>query len=901
MIVAGPFDEGQERDIVTVKLNNGAQLEGVLADIPNTLVKPDSIHWNAESGGKCWIKGNELEVDTEDGLPSVELPLHHESRDEEMNWVKEAEKEMRLSNVTSGDKTLLIQLTHKSLLHPGKERTYKYFSPWLKFTMEDIERAIGNCVICQKRNAVKRKVHSTVQDTRGQRILHADIGYMGQVSKLGRSMISVIYEKVSGYIFIKAITTKDEATDHVVDEINNLFRKGIHLNGLHTDNGMEYVNRRMEGILRSKNMTRYNNPKRSKESNGVAERAVRTAKEMIATALEVGRIDHEDWDSTVEWVEYAHNITPRKDGGNPWETMWGSPSPRYMMPLRTIVVKEMDALDGINLPGVTGRFTSYNAKDGTVEYILCENGDISFRSEHSRYANFPKTTLSCWAGNFRPKGVFRIGNIRIKDYLSAPEEFKRSIDKEWKAFQKHQVFTEEQRGRPIVPLFWIHSMKDAITAKSRLVCAGNKIKFEENRVAISTSPPDLSHLWTLISLMPGTWRIGVGDISSAFLHAENTIESVNVKLPTVLPPGTGFKPNQVVGIQRAIYGLRSAPKDWEKHFAKIILEETQGEEVTSNVFWTGRIWVYNYVDDYVLVGEEPEIWQVNEKIKNRVVVGRFEVLQEGKPIKLLGGTMSWESSGIRWSMTKYIQGSAKERPRGAINLNAITCGMGTADQTLKPVIQERLGVLGWIGRFLPVVGLIHSILSNKALRHPCQKILNAIEMVIHDSAKLEPLKWTCIDTGKVLIYTDASYIRDELQAQLGAIIGYATEVGTAMNVCTFKSKRLKRKVLSTFAAELYAVIMGIKLYAGIVPLLSRFKIKETVLLVDNEAVVKSITSGRTEDPMARGIVDWIRQSINEFGISIRWVPTDKQMADDLTKFKRGTWASIESLDRGSVR
>lgn len=141
------------------------------------------------------------------------------------------------------------------------------------------------------------------------------------------------------------------------------------------------------------------------------------------------------------------------------------------------------------------------------------------------------------------------------------------------------------------------------------------------------------------------------------------------------------------------------------------------------------------------------------------------------------------------------------------------------------------------------------------------------------------------------IYTDASHQRQNLTAQVGAVILLGDEPKIHKNVCAFASKRVKRKVISTFVAELYGVIAGLKVYAKIEPILSTMK-KTVVLKVDNQALVFAIKSGKSEDPLTSSLVTWVSENMQRLNIGIEWVPTSLQVADSLTKFQAQSWVAI---------
>lgn len=889
--MGGAFGDNYELPQAKLTVKDGC-IEGVLGPVDVSLIKPDTLIWERKSTDRCTISGITYPVYTNNDTPTIYLKIH-ETEEGEPKWTK-LQQTFRISTDTP-NLQLLIRLIHMSLLHPGVNRTYLYLRQFMTITQTAVEKVLQTCHVCQKKTTMRRMpdvrvLTTTAAEDHEQRTLrlHCDIAFMPIVTRTNHRYISVIFEQETGYLFVKPLSSKDEATEHVFDTINVLITHGHTISTVLSDHGTEYVNDRMKMKLKSLGITQQLSPIRSKESSGLAERAVRTAKEMVAIALETGRVKVDEWDAVVLWVEYAHNITPNRSTKKPpWSVIWYREPEPYALPLRPIVVKEEDAASGINLPSIRAGFTAIQAPGHMVEYFVKTGGGLEFREEHLRFAKIPWCTLLEWQHAFVPKGKLYIRNIRIPSYLSAPKEFQESMDKEWGNFVAHQVFQPPVPGRKVVPMFWIHSRKTDGTPKSRLVCAGNRIKFEGDKNRIATNPPDVSMLWTILALTSRGKKVAVADVSSAFLHADATIERVNVRLPSVVPGGTAFHPGQILSADKAIYGLKSAPKEFERHMSEA-MRNMGAKEVVPNVYLVNEVWIYVYVDDLVLVGVIEKVQRIVSDLQRTLKIGKLKIL-DSEPTPYLGGELRDLGNTIEWSMGRYIQKLGIERPRGRLTLKAISCGEGEPEPSLKEEIQRKLGMIGWIGKFVPPVGLLHSILSNRALKHPCHKVLKAIDMGIADSTIHEPLQWDREEPrGTVSIYTDASHHRQSLTAQIGVIIIMGDKPKMHRNVCAFASKRVKRKVISTFVAELYGVMAGLKVYAKIGPILSMMK-QTAVLKVDNQALVFAIKSGKSEDPLTSPMVTWVSENMKRLNIEIEWVPTHQQMADGLTKFHAQSW------------
>ena len=89
-----------------------------------------------------------------------------------------------------------------------------------------------------------------------------------------------------------------------------------------------------------------------------------------------------------------------------------------------------------------------------------------------------------------------------------------------------------------------------------------------------------------------------GDVCTAFLHA-----LIDTTL-FVIPPKEYYPRGGVLWkLKKAMYGLKSAPKDWQDHFALILTTELAFVRLMtdSNVYYSAALVVYVlvYADDFL--------------------------------------------------------------------------------------------------------------------------------------------------------------------------------------------------------------------------------------------------------------------------------------------------------------
>merc|ERR1712194_675214 len=101
-----------------------------------------------------------------------------------------------------------------------------------------------------------------------------------------------------------------------------------------------------------------------------------------------------------------------------------------------------------------------------------------------------------------------------------------------------------------------------IRKKARIVCCGNHET--EKQQEVYTSLMDASGLRMLTKIAANSkWSMGKLDISTAFLNAPLSEQTIIVRPPAFLLALGLIEEDELWLLSRALYGLRVAPKAWE--------------------------------------------------------------------------------------------------------------------------------------------------------------------------------------------------------------------------------------------------------------------------------------------------------------------------------------------------
>jgi Reverse transcriptase (RNA-dependent DNA polymerase) len=108
------------------------------------------------------------------------------------------------------------------------------------------------------------------------------------------------------------------------------------------------------------------------------------------------------------------------------------------------------------------------------------------------------------------------------------------------------------------------------------------------------------------------WKVYQDDAKTAFLHAP--LENGKwIKLPD----------GKFIYINKALYGLKEAPREWFKTFREFMLAEGfHQSKVEPCLFFKGSMFVTLYVDDTLSTGEDEEVQCFREKLRKRFKCGK---------------------------------------------------------------------------------------------------------------------------------------------------------------------------------------------------------------------------------------------------------------------------------------
>ncbi|BES87378.1 Hydra magnipapillata [Nesidiocoris tenuis] len=149
-------------------------------------------------------------------------------------------------------------------------------------------------------------------------LLYMDLcGKMEEKSIGGSNYFLTIVDDFTRYTQVYFLCSKDEVYDRISEFITQAEREtGLKLKAIRSDNGTEFVNQRVEKLLKSKGIKHQRSVVMVPQQNGVVERAQRFIAERARCTLADAGLPKCYWAEAVSTAVYLNNRSPTKSVKN---------------------------------------------------------------------------------------------------------------------------------------------------------------------------------------------------------------------------------------------------------------------------------------------------------------------------------------------------------------------------------------------------------------------------------------------------------------------------------------------------------------------------------------------------------------------------------------------------------
>ena len=487
--------------------------------------------------------------------------------------------------------------------------------------------------------------------------------------------------------------------------------------------------------------------------------------------------------------------------------------------------------------------------------------------------------------------------ILISDSYNPAELLAAKFD-EIKKWNDYDVYEEvENTGQKAISTRWVNTVKDEVI-KARLVARGYEDTELKERVDSPTC--EKSNLRLAVAIAASNqWRVNSLDIQSAFLQGESVEGEIFLKPPKEVNTTCVWK------LKRHVYGLKQASRKWYERILKELLQLGVLKSKLDEAFFywhnKGSLSgvIAGHVDDFFWAGTEHFKQQIIDPIRNMFNISSD--LQDS--FKFLGLFVNQTPGGITVNQHAYAK-----------NIKTINDIKGNKSRLLNEAEKEQLrsviGQLSWLGnQTRPDISSNVCQLSGAYKEATVSDIVftnKTIRKTVSDDVSLKFPKLD-LKSLKLEVHSDASYNNlPNGGSQGGFIILLCDSSGKAAPI-QWQSRRIKRVVKSTLAAECLALEEAAD-YAYYV----KSMVTEVLALptdielncyIDNKSLDDVITSSNNVKEDKRLIQDislikemMFKEEIN----SVSLVESKKNLADVLTKRGASSQLLEEVLNTGSI-
>ena len=467
--------------------------------------------------------------------------------------------------------------------------------------------------------------------------------------------------------------------------------------------------------------------------------------------------------------------------------------------------------------------------------------------------------------------------------LKNEEDINKAKEKELNSWIQRKVYNEvENTGQNIISTKWVINIKEIEGkpgVKARLVAKG----YQDLETVRSDSPCITREGVRLVlaAIASQSWNIQSLDISTAFLQSKPISRNVYLK------PPKEAKTNKLWHLNKAVYGLHDANREWFLKISQVLTE--QGCKASKFDHGLFR-WYYEetlsgiialHVDDLLYGGRLEFINEIIQSIKDNLTVGS----EDNDAFKYLGVELTQEESKeIIISQSRY--GDTIKPIELSIKRENEKDSETTVEEKKK--LKSKAGKLLWLaGITRPDLSFRVCQISTKITTSTVQDILDVNKVIRDVKAHPSIIRIPQFQPSqiRILVYADSSYRNLPNNNSQG---GYVILLTDGERVCPiiWRSVKIKRVVRSTLSAETLAMADACD-----VAIYLRYLVEELfpskvpiICISDNKSLVEgSKTTNKPEEARLQVELSALREMVERKEISMIWTESNNQLSDVMTK------------------
>ena len=496
-------------------------------------------------------------------------------------------------------------------------------------------------------------------------------------------------------------------------------------------------------------------------------------------------------------------------------------------------------------------------------------------------------------------------DVMIINENSVFEEAKQTELDNWKSNEVYEVVKDV--GQNFLTTRWVCTLKQkktGVTPKARLVARGFEDADNENvqRDSPTCSAESLRAIHAV--LCQNNWKAHSMDIKTAFLQGEKMTRTVYIK-----PPKEAKQSCVLWKLQKCVYGLVDASLSWYKRVCRVMSETgAKTSAVDPAVFYwlssTGSVEgiLASHVDDFIWGGTPAFEKRVIAYIRSCLYVGK----EEEDDFNYIGIEIKETNGNVLLSQKNYVD-NMQYIKLDSLRRSQKTCNV---TETELNTLQSKIGQLLWMGRqsrpdILYDVCNLASSLKNATVENLIEtnKVIRKIKS---EAIQLKYQKLGKKEELKLLVFSDASLGNLADGGTQGGNIIFLQGTEGKCSPISWKSKRIRRVVRSTLAAETVAMTEALDDALYISTLFTELMNGCTdagikiVCITDNKSLHDAIKSNKfVSEKRLRIDISNIKELVEKKQVQqVLWSANKLQLADCLTKRGASSAELLKTLQTG---
>lgn len=828
---------------------------------------------------------------------------------------------------------------HRKLGHIGVQNLIKLttMSEGIKIPNEQKELNSA-CEICLKAKQTRFPFKTVrTRATRPLEIVHTDVCGPIEPSTWNNKKYFVSFlDDYTHFVMIYLIEGKHEVKNVIQEYAKEVEAKfNLKISKIRCDNGKEYKNEEIKNWCRRKGIILDLTIPYTPQLNGKAERLNRTIMEKARALILDSKFEKEMWGEAVYVAAYLLNRSPTEaldvtpvekwTGKKPnlsnlqifgslafaknlgylkklddrslkykfvgytlnGYRLWNEENRKIIVARDVVFAEDKPMIRSCVEVQVSTQTDDDSDKNSNTENNENENNDETKEDSEvqeldtTRYRR--KTSKPKYLDDYETYFAYYSAAEDPKSYGEAAkdEKWKEAIMKELKSHEDMETWTpaELPKNKIAIDTKWIFRTKEDGTKKARIVAKGFQ-QHEENSLDTIYAP--VARMSTVRSLIvhsiQNEWNLHQLDIPTAFLNGQ--IESeIYIKTPEGRSNTTDY-----LRLKRSLYGLKEAPKCWNKRFNQFML--THGLNRSYNdccLYYNKDIWIVVYVDDILLTGKDCEVDKMIKKLEEE-----FSARNMGNPTTFLGLQMTDINGEIKLNQTNLINKLLKvfnmQNCKGAQTPMERGFQIPENENIIDVPFRQLIGSLMYLSTCTRPDIMFSVAYLSRVLDKPSETTWKAGKRILRylQATKDIGLVYKKSDEKLIEGYSDADWAGDHRDRK--------SVNGAVVNLCgnpvAWISKKQTCVALSTTEAEYVAASNCAQEMMNLKGLASDFGERcSSTLFVDNQSAIfminatQNLKRGKHIDIRAH----YVKDLVDKGEINVKYIPTDLNLADMLTK------------------